>query len=65
MNFSLTIGGLLGGGLVAFLGWAGITVGSEEVDGFIKVGGGILAAIAIWWGRVRRGDITWYGTRIK
>lgn len=64
MNFSLTLVSAVVFVINSFLGWAGITVGPEEVDGFVKVGAGLLSAVGIWYGRYRAGGIRWYGKKI-
>lgn len=56
MPFSITITGLL----TTILGiWFPI----EEVSKFLDAAVSIVGLVLIWWGRIRLGDLTWYGTR--
>lgn len=60
---SLTIQGWIAGLLLAFLKWAGIHVGNDAVDAFVQVALALYAAIGVYWGRYRKGDIYWWGGR--
>lgn len=64
-QFSLTIASLLVMALTKFLDWAGIQFAPADLDGFVKTIIYIITGIGIWRGRVRIGDITWWGKRIK
>ena len=57
---SLTISGLIAMVLSQILGDA---VSAEQIGNFIEVGGLIISALVIWFGRVRQGDIYWWGGR--
>lgn len=62
---SLTIYSLLVVILGRIIGWAGYSTPSEaEIANFLSVSMQIIGAIGIYIGRVRIGDITWYGKRI-
>lgn len=67
-DFSLTIRGLIVQAIGAFILNHGLTMDratslseAQAVVGGAMILGGWLAA---WYGRVRKGDITWYGKRI-
>jgi MFS-type transporter involved in bile tolerance (Atg22 family) len=57
---SVTISGLFTMILTQILG---DQVDQEQIANFINVGGLIISAVVIWWGRYRKGDITWYGVK--
>ena len=60
---SLTIEGLIVGAIVLICEAAGVEIGTEAVTGFILTGGKLLSAFMIWFGRFRKGDITFWGGR--
>lgn len=62
-NQSLTISGIVALVLIQALERAGVSVGYEEVDTFLMVGGQIVAVVVTYAGRFRQGDITWYGKK--
>lgn len=64
MHYSLTIAGLLVMVITKLLQSSGIEVATESIQNFVVVLLQVVGAIAIYWGRFRQGDITWYGSRV-
>ena len=62
-NFSLTFAGLSTMALLRMFAWADIDVMPEQIEGFISTVVNMGAFLAVWYGRFRKGDITWYGKR--
>ncbi len=60
---SITILAWLVGVIDGFLVWAGLPVGDDEIGTFVKVSLALISAVGIYFGRYRKGDITWFGKR--
>lgn len=60
---SLTISGLIVMVLAMISRGAGVDIGTEELTDFVNTGGQLIAVIMIYWGRMRRGDLTFWGGR--
>lgn len=60
---SLTLAGLASAVLAYFFQSADVEVASESIQTFIEVLWLLGSAIAIWYGRVRKGDVDWLGRR--
>ena len=60
---SLTISGLFIGVIVLLAEAVGVQIGSEELTSTITTLGKIFAAGTIYWGRMRVGDLNWFGGR--
>lgn len=64
MPMSITIGGAVVLLIERVLDWGGVSIGTEAVTNFVHVGGALLGLVMVYLGRVRKGDITWYGKRV-
>lgn len=62
-NYSLTVSGLVVLVVLKIFDWANVQVAPESVQSFVEVLAGLYAVAAVWYGRWRKGDITWYGKR--
>lgn len=62
---SVTISGLAVAALSWLLQHSGVQLGNTDVTSFVSTAGQIIGAVIIYIGRVRQGDITWYGTLKK
>ena len=62
---SITISALIIIIVLKVLDWMGIKIGAEELNQFIQTGGTIIFGLIAWWGRWRKGDVTWFGARKK
>ena len=60
---SLTIQGWVIGVIVAVFAWADVPVASDNVEGFVVVIGGLFSIVSVYLGRLRLGDIYWWGGR--
>lgn len=61
---SLTITSLIVFILGRILQWAGIgQTSNEQLEHFVLIAMQLIGALGIYIGRVRIGDITWYGAR--
>lgn len=67
---SLTIVSLAVGIVLMVAQYAGVSLTEGELHDWLATSGKLLqvigtlaALLGAWWGRVRRGDITWYGKR--
>ena len=63
MQFSLTLQGLLTLVVGTILRSAGQDMPDPEVAAFVATGIQFVGAIMVYIGRVRHGDITWYGVK--
>ena len=63
MNYSLTITALAVVVIKHVLEAAGVMVPETDIEKFLTVAVDIVAAVSIYVGRVRKGDLTWYGKR--
>lgn len=64
-KFSLTISGLIVFVLSWFFQYTGIPVVEDEIETTVSVIMKVIAAVMIYIGRKRHGDINWYGMRTK
>ena len=67
---SLTILSLAFGALIALAQYVGVTFSHDELQAWFATTGKIVSTLtllasqgAAWYGRVRRGDVTWLGKR--
>lgn len=61
--YSLTYTGVIVALLSTVLKAAGIEIASDELTSFVLTGGQILGTFFTLYGRWRKGDIKWFGTR--
>lgn len=61
---SLTLVGLVVAVLATVLKAAGVEVPNEALTTWVLTAGQIIGALAVYLGRVRQGDITWYGRKV-
>lgn len=60
---SVTILGLVVAVLSKVVQVSGVNISNADLTAFLTTGGQLIGAGLIYWGRVRQGDITWYGAR--
>ena len=60
---SLTFVGLATGIVAWLLKTADIPIANGVVENFVQVTLAIVAAVMVYWGRFRKGDLTVFGTR--
>ncbi len=63
MEFSLTLTGLLGMIIALVLQAVGVEITSPEVMAFLLTAGKIISGFIIYIGRVRQGDVNWFGKK--
>lgn len=62
---SITIMGLTVGVIVSIIKGAGIEVGTDQITDFITTGGLLVSGVMVYWGRIRKGDLNFFGGRKK
>lgn len=62
-NLSMTMGGWLAMLLSQALVWADMPMAPEKVEAGVQVVLGVAGLLAVYWGRYRQGNITWYGKK--
>lgn len=62
-KFSVTLASLVGSVVFQAFVWADVQVAPEKVQAFGEVVVGLALVGGVWYGRWRKGDITWYGKR--
>lgn len=60
---SLTITGLFIGVITLLAEGVGVQIGSEELTSTLAILGKLAAVGTIYWGRIRKGDLNWFGGR--
>ena len=65
MNFSLTYIGVIVAMLSKLMEMAGVVIGTEQLTSFVETCGVLIGGIIALWGRWRKGDLTFFGTRKK
>ena len=62
---SITISSIILLIVLKILQWMGVKIGPDELNAFVQTGGTIILGIIAWYGRWRKGDVTWFGARKK
>ncbi len=63
-SYSLTIAGAITFVIARVLGWADIEAVPDSINTFVLVSAQIIGAIMVYLGRLRQGDIYWWGGKI-
>ena len=63
-KMSLTLSSLFITALGFIFEHAGIKVGNDEIGTFVNVALQTVGALGIYWGRYRKGDVSWFGKKV-